>query len=57
MRQTNATPRDPSWIDHFSGTDDLAPSWLDNYRRHLSWIKSHDEHDDRDLLKDMIADM
>ncbi len=31
-------------------------NWLNAYRKHLSWIRSGQEQDDRNLYNDLIAD-
>ncbi len=31
-------------------------NWLNSYRKHLSWIRSNEDQDNRDLYKDLVSD-
>jgi hypothetical protein len=46
-----------SWLDKLDSEPDQSSSWLDLYRRHLSWIKSSVEEDDESMLNDLASEM
>lgn len=52
--QTN-TP-DGSWLDTFDFKGDQHSSWLDLYRRNLSWIKSSGKDDD-ETINDLASEV
>jgi hypothetical protein len=46
-----------SWLNTRDYEIDQSSSWLDIYRKHLTWIKSTDEDDDENLVKDLASEM
>jgi hypothetical protein len=46
-----------SWLNTRDYEIDQSSSWLDIYRKHLTWIKSSDEDDDENLVKDLASEM
>jgi hypothetical protein len=53
----NRNTPNQSWLDKLDFEPDQSSSWLDLYRRHLSWIKSSEKEDDENLMKDLASEM
>ena len=58
MRSINSQAHTNSWVDQFEAELNLKPGWLENYRKHLSWIRtSKSDHEEDEILKDLATEL
>ncbi len=57
MRPKKTNKIEGSWYNQFNPDVDQANEWLDVYRRHLSWIRSSENDELENLLKDYASEL
>mgnify|MGYP003375213984 CR=1 FL=1 len=57
MRSIKPQAHTDSWVDQFESDLNLKPGWLENYRKHLSWIKTPKSDQEDEILKDLATEL
>ncbi|MEI2694007.1 MAG: hypothetical protein V9E90_02970 [Saprospiraceae bacterium] len=57
MRSIKPQAHTDSWVDQFESDLNLKPGWLENYRKHLSWIKTSKLDQEDEILKDLATEL
>jgi hypothetical protein len=57
MRPKKTNTSKDSWYDQFSQEEDQNSSWLDVYRKHLTWIRTSDLDENDSIRNDFASEL